>query len=451
MNQESTISSSKNKVVFPLTLSQAVQYLAAQRTENIHELSNKEKNKNYNKTWQHLSVRLRLIFKKFPKTIRKETYTFYHDPDLMNSNGKILLHQMSDTRTDQFYKKLYYVYYSITMCYILHQDSPFSSQDFPVRWLRNKNIKDNLFSNFFEIFYKEMEKIEILTPLMPNDGETISVKTQESKIADLSHEDIIKIIDTIENLIIKTYDNIKKILITPQKIRWLLSGIQEYSTIGKYQLLFENLYQSDIEKKLRAHFGQYDDFCEWFDFLATNYHVARSNIENSSLGLNCLKIKTFPAVWDNISNTETEVSQLELKFFSYLLDNIPLRGNENITNQLSHKKWYVLPIKVRSKIVDYIIEMSNQPERLVRFTNPTDLKGETIKTTMLSELQDICFQIRYPHQYKAYNQLITLYSEMNYNQEIIFSDNLDNIIEKIAIICKSLKRARKDVERNNAI
>jgi hypothetical protein len=115
MNQESTISSSKNKVVFPLTLSQAVQYLAAQRTENIHELSNKEKNKNYNKTWQHLSVRLRLIFKKFPKTIRKETYTFYHDPDLMNSNGKILLHQMSDTRTDQFYKKLYYVY----QCYNL--------------------------------------------------------------------------------------------------------------------------------------------------------------------------------------------------------------------------------------------------------------------------------------------------------------------------------------------
>lgn len=90
MDQKSIISSAENDVIFPLTLSQAVQYLATQRTENIHELDNKEKNKIYNKTWQHLSVRLRLIFKKFPKTIIK--ITFIHDPNRMNLIGKALLY-----------------------------------------------------------------------------------------------------------------------------------------------------------------------------------------------------------------------------------------------------------------------------------------------------------------------------------------------------------------------
>lgn len=162
MDQKSIISSAENDVIFPLTLSQAVQYLATQRTENIHELGNKEKNKIYNKTWQHLSVRLRLIFKKFPKTIIK--ITFIHDPNRMNLIGKALLHQMSDTRTRHFYKKLFYIYYSITMCFIQHPNSPVSSQEVPKKWLKNKKIESQRILDFYRKFNAEIEYIQYLIP-----------------------------------------------------------------------------------------------------------------------------------------------------------------------------------------------------------------------------------------------------------------------------------------------
>jgi hypothetical protein len=85
MNQEFNISSTKNDITFPLTLSQAVWHLAAQRTGNFHNLDDKQKKQIHEKTWQQLSVRLRLIFKKFPKTIVKKTIVIEQTPDNQNS------------------------------------------------------------------------------------------------------------------------------------------------------------------------------------------------------------------------------------------------------------------------------------------------------------------------------------------------------------------------------
>ena len=130
------------------------------------------------------------------------------------------------------------------------------------------------------------------------------------------------------------------------------------------------------------------------------------------------------------------------------MEAIPTRGEKNITNQLSYGKWYILPIDVRNQIVDYITQMSNQPQRLIRFVDPNALNGETDETMMSEYLQNLYRQIRWPHQLKAYQNIISLHNENHPIEEIIFSDELDTIIEKISKIHKELKKAQQEGVQN---
>lgn len=311
-------SSNEYNVKFPLTLSKAIQHLAALKTENIQNLDNKARNQIYNKTWQHLSVRLRLIFKNCPQNFSKETYEINYISKENNLFKTCLFHQLSETRVDNFYRKLRYIYYAVTMYYIQHKNSPLSSDDVPEKWLKNdKNTTISL-----EAFFNGVDIInDIITVPISNNSD----ENELNYITFLSKEDIVNLINICENLVLTIYDYITKEVISPQKIRWLLSNIEEYYTECKYTYLFEQLYTSPIKEKLKNEFSDYDTFCEDFDTLAKTYHRAYTYISDTVWQFNFQKSKALLPTWDNTSNTETEVSQLEFDFFSYLLHNIPPR------------------------------------------------------------------------------------------------------------------------------
>ena len=143
MNQDSTPIPSETKVVFPLTLKDAIEYLASQTPEYIPNNNNL-----HNKIWQQLSQRLRLIFDEFP-----ENQFSYKTEDVFNYNyndieivEKCSSHQLSTTRKNSFKKKLRYIYCAVTMYYIQSKGSPLSSSDVPEKWLQQKTLKNFIFT-----------------------------------------------------------------------------------------------------------------------------------------------------------------------------------------------------------------------------------------------------------------------------------------------------------------
>ena len=430
-------------LTFPLTLSQAVWRLAFQRTENFKNLSIKEQYQIYKKTWQQLSVRLRLIFKKFPKTINKIVVT-PKSSFTMDLIGDALLNQLSETRFNSNYEKLLFIYFAVTMCYIQHIDSPLSTEDVSEKWIQGKKFKNPDFKEFLDTLYYDMGGTDHLLDLIVSEGKELSMSNQVNQLTMLSDSTIIENIDCIEKLIQKNYDYITKKFITPEELQTLLSDSKKYDVYEEYILLHEKSHHSPVGEKLKAAFKGYTFFCKCFDILQINYNTACEHIDESSFPVDFQIVSALPEIQDKNSNIITEISQLEFEFFDYLLESIPTRGKNNITNQLSYGKWYILPINVRNQIVDYITQMSQQPKRLIRFMNPDDLDEETIDTTMLEDLQNLYRQIRWPHQLKAYQSIIALHNEIKPIEEIIFSDDLDNIIEKFSEIHKDLRKAQQE-------
>lgn len=443
MNQDSNKPSLEHSIVFPLTLSEAIYYLADQIDENIPSVGRK-RNQINNKTWQQLSVRLRLIFNDFPKTLYRKTIEINYNADSGEIIGDCLQHELSRTKLNSLIKKLRYIYCAVTMCYIQDKESPFSSNDIPQKWIQErKDAKIELFD-----FADGIEKI---TANIPKESLKEDRDIKEVSLDGLQIKTIIKLLDDSEKLVNTTYDYVKNNCISHQKLRSLLIGIDEYSDMEVYIHLYQKFRKFRVERKLRRHFEEYDYFYKDYMLLESIYDKAPEFIYNSSMESKYARHPALIAMWDNISQTETEVSKLEFEFFSYLLKNIPTRKKEekhNITNQLSYGKWDNLSVEVRNKIVDYIIQMSSQPKRIARFLYIETSDDDAAIELMDSQIEDICLQIRFPHRYNAYCDLKSLYSQLIEKQEIFCFEKLEDNIKKLSKIQKDLQKAVKKSVQN---
>lgn len=450
MNQDSNkLFLENNKIIFPLTLSEAVKHLAEQDTGNIQS-GGKKKNQIYNKTWQQLSVRLRLIFNSFPKTLYRDNYEFNFNEDAENC----LQHQLSTTNSNRIIKKLLYIYCAVTMHYIQHLDSALLPENLPQKWIQKGNNRKLDLSHF-------SQEIREITNCIFTKPQEDDLELKAIKLDALPTQTIIKLINRSEIIVNATYDYVKENCISYQKMRSLLSGIDEYSGKETYIRLRKNFCRLRIERILSGSIEDCKYFYNEFKILETIYCKASKIINESAMEGNYTTQSSLVARWDELSKTETEISPLEFEFFSYLLQIIPPRTKENkhnISNRLSRGKWYVLPVEVRNKIVDYITKMFEQPNRLARFLCiPTsdddghdegcneegDVEGDEEYDEKLEEMRlqikDICSQIQFPHQYKAYRDL-----ESIEQQEIFSVEKLDNTIKKITKIRKELLKARQE-------
>ena len=439
MNKESNDMSLAQNIAFPLTLSEAIRHLAKQKTEIMPNCETKRNQMN-NKIWQQLSVRLQLIFKGFYKTLYRTNYEVSSNEDNIQMIVDCYRHDISTTRLKHLEAKRYYIYCAVTMFYIQHNEFSLSSIDIPQKWLQQKN-KGELDLRIFS------EKMERVTDIVPTTSQESDVDIKSVSLDGVPIQRVIRLLKYSEKIVNTTYDYIKKNCISYQKLRGFLPDINDYSNAGVYDYLYHIFRQLDIEKKLCAEFAVYNDFYKDFILLESIYDKAPEFIESSSMEIDLLKHPSLMSVWDDISQTKTEVSPLEFEFFSYLLDSIPPRKKgekKNITNQLSYGKWDVLPMEVRNKIIEYIIQMSNQPTRIARFlcieTSDDDIATELIG----SKLKDVCLQIRFPHRYNAYSQLKELYSSLVLEQEIFRCEKLDENIDKISEIWKELQKASKE-------
>lgn len=425
---------SKPSVVFPLTLKDAIEYLASQTagyTPNNNNL--------HNKIWQQLSQRLRLIFKKFPEKRFLEIYEGFTNYKDLKTVKKCLLHELSQTRKEDFSKKLRYIYCAVTMYYIRHKDSPMTSNEVPVKWLQRKKSSELDLSDF-------ILKVENMcqTPHIADSKDNTGYETVI--IDEVTYSDMASLIVNIDNLITTTYNYINPTCVSQSEIRQLLSVRNGYPAKDKHQAFLEKYYNSDIEKILAGSFSAYHDFCEALKTLRDIYDKASDRIESVGLTFKFDKPSVFPAIWDEVSNTKTEISQAELDFFACLLKIIPPRSaeNKNLARQLSSGKWHLLSIEDRNQIVNYIIQMSKQTKRIVRFLGWDFSDDEEMLKAISSQLENICLRIRYPHRNKAYDELVGLYYVLNGNKEILRSGNLNNILAKVSNICKELRKAVKD-------
>ena len=439
MDMNSSPIHSDASVAFPLKLKDAIEYLASQTPDY------KPNNNNlHNKIWQQLSQRLRLIFDRFPDKRFPDKYTSldnYSDLEIVNN---CLSHRLSPTRKNIFKKKLRYLYTAVTMYYMQHKDSPLSSNDIPEKWLHRKNTSPLKLQDF--IF-----EIDNMCNNLPVKYSQDSTSYETIIVSNLKISRLESLIASIEDLVTKTYKDIKPTLVSYLEMRNLLSGIDESLDGNRYLTFFKKYYNSNVEKILADQFVEYCDYCEALKNLINIYTEASDYIESQSLLVGYMKTSALPATWDEVSNTKTEVSQLELDFFSYLLKIIPPRSvnNKNLANQLYYGKWYVLPIEARDQIIDYIIQLSRQPRRIARFFFLGLSDDEEIPESMYAQIENICMRIRYPHRNKAYNDLIDLYCILNGNEEILLSGNLENIIEKVFSIYTELQKATEDTVQNN--
>lgn len=438
MDMDSTKMQSRPNVVFPLTLKDAIEYLASQTSEYTPNNNNL-----HNKIWQQLSQRLRLIFDKFP-----ENQLPYKKEDIFNYNynnmkivEKCLSHELSSTRTNIFGRNFRYIYCAVTMYYIQHKDTPLSSNDVPEKWIQRRNSSELDLRSFVI----EVEKMNDTPNIKYSQDGTEAVIIDEVK-----YPHLVGLIGDIDKLIKTTYKYINQMYISHLEMRKLLSGIDGYSADDKCQTFLKNYYDSDIEKILTDHFAEYFNFCDALNTLIDIYNKASDRIESDNLLVGLMKTPALPAIWDEVSKTETEISQVELDFFSYLLEIIPPRSteNKNLARQLSSGKWYLLPIETRSQIVDYIMQISKQPQRIARFLG-IDFSDDEEKSELIdSQIKSLCFQIRYPHHNKAYAEFVDLYCVLNGNKEILTTENLGNILKKVSKICEELQKSVKDTVEN---
>lgn len=440
MNLDSTEISSKANVVFPLTLKDAIEHLASQTSEYKPNDNNL-----HNKIWQRLSQRLRLIFDEFPHNRSKQKEMSTYDEE--SNDFKVILdctrHQLSSTRKKALLRKLCYLYCAVTMYYIQHKGSPLSSSDVPEKWLQRKNSSELNLRDFIS----EVDKMcDTLHVKHSQDG-----TKREIMIVDaLKLTGLVSLINNIEDLVTTTYNNITHKYMSYLEMRTSLSGIDEYLDGNRLITFLETYYDSNIEKIVTDHFGEYYDYCEAIKTLINIYTKVSNYIESKTSLTETVKTLALPAIWDEVSNTQTAVSQLELDFFSYLLKTIPPRSetNKNLSNQLSHGKWHLLSVEIRDKIIDYIIQMLKQPQRIARFLDIDFSDDDDTIGLIYSQTEDICMNIRYPHRNKAYNEVVSLYFILQGNKEILLSDELENIAKKVSKIRKELQNAVKDSVQN---
>lgn len=428
MDTNKTSISCKDDIAFPLTLSDALQLLATQ------------KNINSKKAWRQLSERLDLIFGDFPKT-RYRTLLTQISTEEFDMIASCLYYQLSEKRVKQILNKLHFIERAGAIYYIRYLDAPLSLKAVTPQWLNQK--PDSMLK--FDSFNKEVDKI--LYRLAEYDGNYI----HEEKTATPEGVPVqvaIKLIIAIDELITKTYDYIKENYISPREIREPRLKGRQGTWADRHSRLIVALCNKDLSTDLLYNV-EYADFHSAYTRIYDIYNQMVYHIDQtlSLLELNTTPI--LPEMQDAISNTITEISPLELEFFEYLLQVIPPRDKkQNISNQLRHGKWQILPIEVRKKIVNYIIQMAKQPLRLARFLNVDNSDEFTTIELLNWPLSNICWHIQEPHLANAYNDLESLYQDLRIDPIVLLRDNLDNISIKIAKIWRELQKAQDEIVQN---